>query len=466
MRIRGWIGFYVVACIALTAGSPLAEAADAPCSASSPLGCARVIAGSEQAVTVVYVDRIVNRSEATIQSPQIRMHTPVKVPQQTVTQLDVEGKPKSTVDRWGSTVLVYQRKELKPGQVMTGRWTATATIRQFEWDLSGSGDAANSGADAFSADQQALYLRDAEAFALNDPVLQTAAQDAARARSGSVAVLEGIFDLVMDRLKYVRDGRWAPAPKVLAAGEGSCSEYTYCFVALCRANGIPARYVGGFIGRAGQPFHVDTVYHRYSQAYLPGIGWVDFDPTRTDGKPNHRLYFGRTSSLMLLTCVGDGGEGSLSGWHYLGAHQWNGPKTAVAASRVGWWFRWPPADVRQQVAAFRQRLAKTSGKQRPALVEQALAIAHPFVLPWLDDLLYEPASRVRAAEVCLKIGGDRALHPLVNCLGHPADREGDRQIGELLNNFTGQTCGTEVKKWKEWLKTRPAAGPSRREAPP
>ena len=153
-----------------------------------------------------------------------------------------------------------------------------------------------------------------------------------------------------------------------------------------------------------------------------------------------------------MTCVGDGGEGSLTGWDYLESHGWKGPKSQAARIRMAWWFAPPPAEIRRQVAGFRRALATTSGEERSALVEQALAIGHPFVLPWLDDLLYERATRVGAARACLKIGGQGELSAVVNCLGRLADEAGDREIGRLLDEAGGQHFGSDRRKWEDWLK--------------
>jgi hypothetical protein len=95
-----------------------------------------------------------------------------------------------------------------------------------------------------------------------------------------------------------------------------------------------------------------------------------------------------------------------------------------------------------------------AGVQRLALVSQGLDIGHPFVLPWLDDLLYETGVRVEAARACLKIGGQGELAAIINCLGRLSDAEGDRKIGQLLEELTGEKHGTDRAKWNEWLKAR------------
>ena len=236
------------------------------------------------------------------------MHTPVELPQQTVTSLDVEGMPARAKDHWGATVLTYNQAKIAPGQTLTGRWTTTATIRQYKYALGRSNDLADSGGAMLSPQDEKLYLRDAERFALSDPIVQEAACEAVQGRTDRVAMLEGIFDLVMKRLRYAQDWKDKSAPEVLAAGEGDCGEYTYCFVALCRANGIPARYVAGFTGQSKTPFRMGTAdiggSHRYSQAFLPGIGWVDFDPTWTDNKKNFSPFLWPDVTTDVADCCG------------------------------------------------------------------------------------------------------------------------------------------------------------------
>jgi hypothetical protein len=334
---------------------------------------------------------------------------------------------------------------------LVGRWTAWATVRRFRWDWDAKAD---TGGTALSPEDKVLYLRDERNLVLGDPVVGAAAKEAARGKTGTVGVLDGAFGLVMDRLSYDRDGKWQPAPEVLMSGKGSCSEYTYCFMALCRKNGIPARYVGGIIGRADVPFHLDKVFHRFPQAHVPGLGWVDFDPTRTDRANNKRLYFGQTPGPMLLLSVGDTGDGSLTGADYLEKHSWESKQAQASSLRQAWWFAPPSSKVRNQVKEFRKRLASPANDQRSTLISQALAIGHPFVLPWLDDLLYETDTRVEAARACLKIGGQEELAAVINCLGRLNDAEGDQKVGQLLEEFTGEKNGGDRTKWNEWLKAR------------
>ena len=85
--------------------------------------------------------------------------------------------------------------------------------------------------------------------------------------------------------------------------EGSCSQYSALFIALCRAVRIPARMVGGFIGwrpwikaedlklyykfetklspegLAGAQHYISLLAHGWAEFYVPNYGWIPVDPT-------------------------------------------------------------------------------------------------------------------------------------------------------------------------------------------
>lgn len=65
---------------------------------------------------------------------------------------------------------------------------------------------------------------------------------------------------------------------------GFCEHYASAFTVLLRAAGIPARVVVGYQGGERNPWQGYLLVHQYdahawSEAWLPGRGWVRFDPT-------------------------------------------------------------------------------------------------------------------------------------------------------------------------------------------
>lgn len=66
-------------------------------------------------------------------------------------------------------------------------------------------------------------------------------------------------------------------------GAGVCQDFAHLAVACLRSGGIPARYVSGYLETLpppGKPKLVGAdVSHAWVSAMIPGLGWVDHDPT-------------------------------------------------------------------------------------------------------------------------------------------------------------------------------------------
>ncbi len=64
--------------------------------------------------------------------------------------------------------------------------------------------------------------------------------------------------------------------------KGVCQDFAHLMIAICRMNGIPARYVSGyhFIGDLQtRTANFEQASHAWVEAYVPGTGWFGFDPT-------------------------------------------------------------------------------------------------------------------------------------------------------------------------------------------
>jgi transglutaminase-like putative cysteine protease len=77
-----------------------------------------------------------------------------------------------------------------------------------------------------------------------------------------------------------------PPGETLELGHGSCRDFAVLMIESARALGFAARFASGYLavaladpeepasGSAGGSTHA------WAQIYLPGVGWIDFDPTR------------------------------------------------------------------------------------------------------------------------------------------------------------------------------------------
>lgn len=78
---------------------------------------------------------------------------------------------------------------------------------------------------------------------------------------------------------------------------GVCQDFTHIMLALVRGLGIPCRYVSGYLfhQREDHDRSEDDASHAWVEAYLPGLGWVGFDPTNKliAGERHIRVAVGR-----------------------------------------------------------------------------------------------------------------------------------------------------------------------------
>jgi transglutaminase-like putative cysteine protease len=65
---------------------------------------------------------------------------------------------------------------------------------------------------------------------------------------------------------------------------GSCRDFAVLMIEAARALGLAARFVSGYIFAPhddATPTNGSGSTHAWMQAYLPGAGWIDFDPTNS-----------------------------------------------------------------------------------------------------------------------------------------------------------------------------------------
>lgn len=86
-----------------------------------------------------------------------------------------------------------------------------------------------------------------------------------------------IYNFVRRHMHYEEQKEEKGALWALENGAGDCSEYSYLFVALCRAAGIPARIQAGFAFH--RPSETLEDGHMWAEYYLENYGWVPVDVT-------------------------------------------------------------------------------------------------------------------------------------------------------------------------------------------
>lgn len=124
-----------------------------------------------------------------------------------------------------------------------------------------------------------IYLQDPD---LNEDseTLQLAEMILEQSKGNNLDFLTGLNQWIfgnIDKIIRMKPGILDPE-EVCRRGEGACRDSAELFIACCRHVGIPARFVSGYQAGDDIPSAVHDL-HAWAEAYIPGAGWLGFDPT-------------------------------------------------------------------------------------------------------------------------------------------------------------------------------------------
>ena len=113
----------------------------------------------------------------------------------------------------------------------------------------------------------------------------------------TMKILRSMMKGIRERFTYRRrEEKGVQTPEeTLRTGAGSCRDFALLMMEGARTLGIAARFVSGYIFVQGGGGSADLgggfgggsgtrgggATHAWMQAYLPGAGWIDFDPTNS-----------------------------------------------------------------------------------------------------------------------------------------------------------------------------------------
>jgi hypothetical protein len=238
-------------------------------------------------------------------------------------------------DRWGQQFARFVARDLAPGESLDLTMTVEATLFAVRRHL----DPEAVGGFGDIPDEVRGYLADGSKYKKEHPSIQRHLEAAVGDETRLYWMLRKIARYIQDRMHYELVGGWNIAPTVIDRGSGSCSEYTFVFISMCRAAGIPARYTGALVIR-GDDASTDEVFHRWAEVYLPGYGWVPFDVQAGD-KPTPEKRgeaFGNQPNRFLITTIGGGGS-EFIGWDYNSTARWScRGRCDVADLHLGDWY--------------------------------------------------------------------------------------------------------------------------------
>lgn len=104
--------------------------------------------------------------------------------------------------------------------------------------------------------------------------------------TGTMGLLTAMTRAIKAEFRYrAREAEGTNPPIVtLSTGEGTCRDFALLMMEAVRSLGLAARFVSGYLyderlATSPAPMVGGGATHAWCSVYLPGAGWVDFDPT-------------------------------------------------------------------------------------------------------------------------------------------------------------------------------------------
>ena len=283
--------------------------------------------------------RVVLHNQGSETAPLLTAH--IAIPENTVRQKlisKIRWEPRPAgfeKDDWGVQFARFDFDRVEPGATVEARMHVDVQMHDFRRAIYPE---QVQGLDAIPAEIKARYLSDGNKYQLQHPYLQNLVKETLGDEKNPWWIARKLAQAVGQRMSFEMTGGWEPAPVVLERGSGSCSEYSFAFLALCRIAGLPARYVGSIVVRT-EDGSCDEASHRWAQVYLPPFGWVDWDVQAADSKLKgsfaEQLCF--RGNHRLVTTYG-GGPSNILVWEYNSQYQVKAKGQAnILVERYGEW---------------------------------------------------------------------------------------------------------------------------------
>ena len=255
---------------------------------------------------VEYLWALYNYGPADIRELSVRVAVPQPLAnQELLSELDFSQPPTKTVtDQWGQPCAIFEIASLPGGTRQTLSYSVKAKVSAIRYLI--RPDEVGTLAD-IPDDIRRPYTADGSRYRITTPYIQDTVKKVGGDEKNPYWIARKLYNFVIDKLEYEMAGGWDVPEVVLKRGKGSCSEYTFTFIALCRAAGLPARYQGSVVVR-GDEASIDEAFHRWAQVYLPNYGWVPVDANRGDAKApaDQARGFGELTNRFLITTQNGG----------------------------------------------------------------------------------------------------------------------------------------------------------------
>jgi len=292
---------------------------------------------NERYAIIEYTHQVRNYGPGRLKNLDVYIAVPQNMARQKIVgEIQFEPAPTDMLtDQWGQKVAHFNYQNLPPQKIQNSVMKVKAKIYEIRYFIFPEQVGT---LEQIPAAIKKQYLVDGEKYRVNNPYFKNIVRQVVGSEKNAYWIARKLYRYVIDQMHYELVGGWNIAPTVLRRGSGSCSEYTFVYVALCRTAGLPARYSGSVVVR-GDDASLDDVFHRWAEVYLPNYGWIPVDPSGGDQKwPRGQAdFFGHLSNRYLVTTRG-GGDSIYLSWYYNSNENWQAePKTMLHIETLAEW---------------------------------------------------------------------------------------------------------------------------------
>jgi transglutaminase-like putative cysteine protease len=126
-----------------------------------------------------------------------------------------------------------------------------------------------------------LFLRDTVLTQADQPIRDFAQTMLAEKGDDILAQLHGLLDWLHEKMTHDSEESKIPPPaaEAFTSKHGDARDLSHIFIGAAHSLSIPARYVAGYYRREDSAV-TNTAGDAWAEAFVPGLGWVAFDPAR------------------------------------------------------------------------------------------------------------------------------------------------------------------------------------------
>jgi len=104
-------------------------------------------------------------------------------------------------------------------------------------------------------------------------------------------IIEKCGDFIFNNFNYIKGITTieTTVAELLEHRSGVCQDFAHVMLEILRSLGIPSRYVSGYICPNKNGMRGEGATHAWIEAWIPGNGWVGYDPTNNIWVTNHHV---------------------------------------------------------------------------------------------------------------------------------------------------------------------------------